>query len=330
MSESGEEPAIAAPPVERTSSGDLRRVGFEIEFANVSVLDAADLVVRVFGGDRDIESAHRVNVTGAANGDFVIELDAAIVHKNGDAQGDDDKDDLEAKSREVLGKAIAGPVPTEIVFPPIPWTDIDTLDPLIEMLRDAGAEGTRDAVYYGFGVHINPEVAERSAEYALRHLRAYLILEEWLREEIGIDPMRRVLPHIDPFPREYALKLMDPSYEPDAEQLITDYLSANPTRSRGFDMTPLFRHLDEETLVANIDDASLIKARPTFHYRLPNADLHDPDWSFATDWNRWVEVERLAMDDGRLSAAMAEFRAWLSKPTISRWLDRLKDWAGDS
>src|SRR3546814_9457337 len=40
----------------------------------------------------------------------------------------------------------------------------------------------------------------------------------------------------------------------------------------------------------------LIKARPTFHYRLPNARLADPQWSIVREWNLWVRVERLAHD----------------------------------
>jgi len=150
-------------------------------------------------------------------------------------------------------------------------------------------------------------------------------LEQWLREDIGVDTMRRVLPHIDPFPEEYALKLMDPDYHPDTETLIKDYLTDNPTRSRGFDMTPLFRFLDEDTLVANLEDVSLVNARPTFHYRLPNTELQDPDWTFITDWNRWVEVEKLAADKDRLNEDMTSFADDLKTPRVKRWFDQLRD-----
>ncbi|MEQ8666667.1 MAG: amidoligase family protein [Rhodospirillales bacterium] len=327
MSRRSHQPEVAEPPRARTASGDMRRVGVEIEFAGVSVRDAADLVAQAFGGTMDVESDHRIDVEGTRFGDFTVELDAAIAHKSGDKELKIADKDVETISRQLLGHAIAGPVPTEIVFPPVPWQELAALDDLLDRLRDAGAEGTRDAVYYGFGVHLNPEVAEETADYALRHLQAYLILEDRLRDDIGVDPMRRVLPHIDPFPDGYALQLMDPDYAPGVADLITDYVKANPTRSRGFDMMPLFRHLDEDTLLSHVDDASLIKARPTFHYRLPNTELQDPDWSFVTDWNRWVGVEHLAMDDDKLAAAMAEYRAWLRKPTVDRWIDRLKAWA---
>ena len=33
-----------------------------------------------------------------------------------------------------------------------------------------------------------------------------------------------------------------------------------------------------------------------FHYRLPQAYLSDPAWSIMPDWERWLSVERLAMN----------------------------------
>jgi len=61
-------------------------------------------------------------------------------------------------------------------------------------------------------------------------------------------------------------------------------------------MLPLFAHLAPKTLHPLIDDER-IKARPTYHYRLPNTQLSDPVWRVADEWNRWVAVEMLASDD---------------------------------
>jgi hypothetical protein len=39
-----------------------------------------------------------------------------------------------------------------------------------------------------------------------------------------------------------------------------------------------------------------------FHYRLPQAQLSDPTWSIMPDWERWLSVERLAMNLDQLAA----------------------------
>jgi hypothetical protein len=62
-----------------------------------------------------------------------------------------------------------------------------------------------------------------------------------------------------------------------------------------------------------------INARPTFHYRLPDARVSDPGWSIAPDWNRWVAVERVAADRGRLERLG---RAYLAFPGEAKsWAD---------
>jgi hypothetical protein len=62
----------------------------------------------------------------------------------------------------------------------------------------------------------------------------------------------------------------------------------------------------EDTVVARADEPNKIKARPTFHYRLPDSRVDDPKWSFACEWNRWVEVERLAENPDHLRALSDE------------------------
>jgi hypothetical protein len=37
-----------------------------------------------------------------------------------------------------------------------------------------------------------------------------------------------------------------------------------------------------------------VAAQPTFHYRLPDANLGDPEWDLMLEWNRWCVVEELA------------------------------------
>jgi hypothetical protein len=51
----------------------------------------------------------------------------------------------------------------------------------------------------------------------------------------------------------------------------------------------------------------LVKARPAFHYRLPNCEIDDPDWRIARDWNYWIEVEKLANDPDKLGSMAADY-----------------------
>lgn len=103
------------------------------------------------------------------------------------------------------------------------------------------------------------------------------------------------------------------------DQLIDDFITDNPTRNRELDMLPLFAHLDEDRVRARVDDP-LIKARPTYHYRLPNTNLADPEWGVLTEWNRWVIVERLAaahnrrrqLADTYLQRNPEDFMDWLT------------------
>jgi hypothetical protein len=71
-----------------------------------------------------------------------------------------------------------------------------------------------------------------------------------------------------------------------------------------------------------------IKSRPTFHYRLPNSRVDEPQWGgVVEDWNRWVQVERLAFDQRRLNEAIAAYRA--HRGTQKDWVERSRQWLID-
>lgn len=329
-----------APPCPRSGEGHLRRVGVEIEFAAIAPLSAAGLVQEHYGGKLRQLSPHRLKVVDTRWGDFTIELDAKYAHPDAkviekvEAKARDDEWShfrlaLHNRTRKLIGEAVAVVVPTEIVCPPIPWLALNELDTLFDALRQQGARDTRDSLLYGFGLHLNPEVPGTETEDILSHLRAYLILAEWLREEIDIDITREVLPHANPFHKEYAFKVLDPAYAPDLDTLIGDYLEANPTRNRELDFFPLFAHLRPD-YPSDFLSAELVKPRPTFHYRLPNAQLSQPGWGAVAEWNRWVEVERLAADKERLLERAAAYVEHHRRSSMTRWLDRLKEWMRDS
>lgn len=327
-----------APPQPRTHKGHLRRVGVEIEFAAIAPARAAELVTDHFGGRAVAISPHRFKVMETRWGEFTIELDTTYAHpdakvvERAQAKGDEWNHwrlDLHNRTRQLIGDAVAGVVPTEIVCPPLPWLALNELDALFDALRVQGARDTRDSLFYAFGLHLNPEVPGPDTASLLAHLRAYLILAEWLREEIDIDFTRGILPHANPFPKDYALKVLDPDYAPDLDTLIADYLIDNPTRNRELDLFPLFAHLCPDYPSELLADP-LVKPRPTFHYRLPNAQLSQPDWNAVCEWNRWIEVERLAADSARLAERSAAYIDHHRQSPVTRWLDRLKEWMHDA
>ncbi|WP_340150528.1 amidoligase family protein [uncultured Sneathiella sp.] len=338
-----ERSGVRTPPRTHNVSGNTRHVGVELEFAGLSSEQAAEQVAACFHGTvKPIELPFVLSVVDTKWGEFRVELDTQFVHPKRDI-GDIlkesplpvSKEDIEAVRnlnshvrQHWVGKAIAGVVPTEIVTPPIPWDELGELASLVEALRTHGAKGTDDSLVYSFGAHLNPEVASEKVEYLLAVLRAYILLSDWLRDEIRIDLMRKILPHIDPFPQDYAVKILAPDYEPDLEAFIKDYYAMNPTRNRELDMLPLFKHLAPDIL-ANLTDDDRIKARPTFHYRLPNMCLSDPDWSVVREWNRWVAVEALAADKENLRRLadiyLANARSSIGErlKEVGRWLENL-------
>lgn len=325
---------IATPPVAQNEAGEIRRVGVEVEFAGLSSEQAASMVQKSFGGNiKGGDTPFVFSVVDTRWGDFRIELDTRVVHPEKDLgdvleegplpvseDGTEVVRAVDGQVREWIGKASAGVVPTEIVSPPIPWDELGDLTPLLEALRLGGAKGTDESFAYSFGVHLNPEVARQDVGYLLAVLRAYVLLSDWLRAQIDVNPTRKILPHIDPFPGEYAAQILAVDYDPDLATLIRDYFALNPTRNRELDMLPVFCHLDAETL-ASLTDDERIKGRPTFHYRLPDANLSDADWTIVEDWNRWVVVERLAADAENLRRLADDHLKHANRPAV----DRLKD-----
>jgi hypothetical protein len=305
------------PPVPDNTQGKPRRVGVEIEFAGLPPRDTACLVQSLFGGEVEVLSPHRLKVSQTRWGDFGIELDTQYAHPEAhrvapeayqDSEWERMRQEFHQRTRELIGDVVTGLVPTEIVCPPVPWQELGELDALFEALRERGAKGTDASLLYGFGLHLNPEVASSTPADLLAHLRAYLLNARWLREQIRVDITREVLPHANPFPRAYALKVLDPDYAPDLETLIDDYLADNPTRNRELDLLPLFAHLCPEHPHELLNGA-LVKPRPTYHYRLPNAQLSEAEWGATREWNRWLEVETLAASPETLAERGAQYLA---------------------
>lgn len=308
-------PLFELPPVLHTVSGGVRTVGIELEFIGLSAQLAAHRLADTLGGAVVFEDVHGYAVEGSSIGDFAVRLDTRYAHPK--KKGRTFLADLDTAISEIIGAAASVVVPAELDTGPMPMDRIGAVEEAVAVLREAGARGTQDAPLYAFALHFNVEPPSRDAATIVRYLQSFALLNAWLRQEAAPDPTRALLGFADPFPDAFVRHIIEPGYAPDLARFITDYLAYNPTRNRDLDLLPLLAHLDEARVRERLP-AEKINSRPTFHYRLPDARVSDPAWSIAVDWNRWVAIERLANDAGRLAA--------LRDAYLSRSGD-LRDWA---
>ncbi|WP_306132854.1 amidoligase family protein [Roseivivax marinus] len=288
-----ERPEIASLPRPDTAEGKPRHVGVEIELGGLPETRVAELARDAFGGEIERGEEKGLVLTGSRLGDMEIYLDSALLGH------------ADTRFQEGLHEMARTVVPVEIVTGPILPDRIADLDTFLDTLHAAGASGTSGGITAGYGVHFNPEVVSTRLDDVLPVLKAFAFAEDALRQEMGIDLSRRVLPFVDPYPR----RLLDGLARapiPDMAALIDLYLDRAPSRNHGLDMLCLFAHVDRDRVGAKMDLAS-VSARPTFHYRLPDCRIGDPNWSLALEWNRWVAIERLSEDHGFLSEIE---RAW--------------------
>jgi hypothetical protein len=182
-------------------------------------------------------------------------------------------------------------VPVEIVCPPIEITRLDSLDPLVESLRAAGAVGTEESLFAAYGVHINTEIPALDAATMFRYLKSFALLQWWLVDRYEVDPARKLSPYIDLYPEAY-LRQLASLQDADMDRIFEDYLAHNATRNRALDMLPMLAQVDEARVQQAVDDPR-VKARPAFHYRLPDCHIEKPDWSLCSAWDSWLKVEEL-------------------------------------
>lgn len=272
-------------PTERTVKGEERLTGVEMEFGGLDEAQAAELVVACFGGRSLVRGANAITVEGTALGTFRVVLDTAFREKN--------PSPLKAAVLDAARRV----VPVEIVTDPLTRAQLEELERLREALRQAGATGSRSGALLGFGLHLNPEVPDLSAEAIIPVLRAYALLEDWLRGDDPIDLSRRLLPFVDPYPRRFVDRLAGDGGDWTLDRAIDVYLEDTPSRNRGLDMLPLFREIDEARVLRGIGEgARSIHPRPTFHFRLPDCRVDEAGWRISHEWNRWRLVEVVAAD----------------------------------
>lgn len=313
----------------------LRHVGVEIELQGIDIEDIAGLVATTLGGQVTRVSSAEFNVDVQEHGCYRVEVDFSLLKelaRDREERKADDRDALMDLAVDLLSGASAVIVPCEIVSPPIAMDRLaQPMDELVAALRDAGAKGTRESVFYAFGVHLNVEPPDLEADTIVRYLRAFVCLYDWIVAAEQVDLSRQLSPYIQPFPKDYDLLLADVAYTPDWPTLIDDYLEHNPTRDRALDMLPMFADVDEDRVRAVVDDP-LVKPRPAFHFRLANSCVDDPEWSIANPWNRWARIEELAADKETLDAIAGEFsddRRRVLRGVDKRWASRVARWLAE-
>lgn len=307
-------PAPLTPPWTQGPDGDVRRVGVEVEFAGLDTADTAYIVRSRLGGEVKSSDPHRWTVENTEFGTFTVELDSRYAHP-GERSGPAD-----VAMREAFGRVASIVVPAEIIAPPVSYETLPRIDELVRQLAAAGAEGTEEWAPYAFGLHLNIETPSRDIAPVLKIFRAFLLLSPWLRRRMRIDPTRALLPFVDPFPLDFVDWVVNAGDTVATNVFIAEYCRANPTKHRDLDLLPLLAWMDEDTVVGALGHPQKAK-RPTFHYRLPDARLRDPDWSITGEWNRWVMVEQLAANDHRLELLSRAWRRWRGA-----WISAEPDW----
>ncbi len=299
------------------------RVGVEIEFSGIELEQAlAVMQDRLQAASRQISPYEYEIYCPQHKQPFRLEVDFELLKQ----MGKDDEQSPQALRKpvlEVLEAAAAIATPLELVTPPIGRNEVAPLDGHLQALAAAGAVGTQDSFAYAFGTHFNPELLDLSAQTIRQHLQAFLCLFVWLKARDDIDLTRLLTRFADPFTSDYEELVLDPKYQPDLQTLMTDYLEHNPTRNRALDMLPLFSHIDASLVRSHVDDER-VKARPTFHYRLPNCRLGSDDWSLLQPWQDWQVVETVAADQQLLENLMTTRKAHIDS---EGWLQQDQQWA---
>ena len=276
------ENSFAPLPQPDTAEGGPRLTGVEIELGGLDEARCADLCARHLGGRaRQVDEAIW-QVEDSRIGGLKVYLDTALRHADKTAL----RDAALSLGREVI--------PVEIVTDPLDRDGLIALDGLREALRQAGALGSGGGLFFGFGVHLNVQVASDRAEAIVPTLLAYALIEDWLRIANPIDQMRRVLPFAAPCPRRLVRRLIALGRGARLGHVMDAYVQEAPSRNFGLDMLPVFAWIDAGRIGSVLTSAT--SARPTFHFRLPDCRIDEPGWTLDSEWRRWRTVERVAAE----------------------------------
>jgi hypothetical protein len=313
--------AVAFDPLpSRWDASGARRIGVEVEFTGLSARTAAQALSVEIGGIVAKEDPHAFLVLGSALGDLTVELDIRYAHPQR-AYGKTLPVRLGPRTAAWLGSALSSIVPRELITAPMTLDRLPGVDHAVDVLRRAGATGHGTTRFGSLGLHFNIDPPDLSATALTATLKAFLLLEPWLRHETARHEADRPSFLPAPYPADYVRRVIAPDYQPDLASLADDYLATNPTRDRALDLLPILLHLDEAKVRARVPREK-IGARPVFHYRLPQAHVGEAGWGMASDWNGWAAVERLADDHDQLVALGWAYQGFGG--TEAAWVQRAR------
>jgi hypothetical protein len=318
------------PPVLTTEEGRLRTVGFELEFGALGLEEVSAIIIDLYGGERKETNRFLMKVVNTRVGDFQLKMDSRIMTEKQyepllsfvgiNPENEDAVDFVESLFSKII--------PYELGTPAVPIDQISEFEKLRLELFKHKAKGTRNSILTAFATHINAEIPACNAETLLAYIRSFVILYHWIFDKLEIHITRRVYSFISPFPDDYVELVLRPHYHPDIETLIEDYHKHNPDRNRPLDMYPVFAWLKSDT-VKQFTNTGNVKPRPTFHYRLPNSEVDQPDWCLAEEWNTWIKVEFLASKPDALRELGQEYIDMKANTFMNfsgRWSERMENW----
>lgn len=319
------DPSAWLPPVIDSVKGEPRTVGIELEFSGITHAQTTNAVAAWAGQPADYHSLVEAVVKHPELGEFEVEVDWRYLKESAQEQQITEGSESWVKLLRQVARLV---VPVEVVAPPVALTQLPRLEELILQLRAAGAQGTGDSPIAAYGLHLNPEVPELSAAAITPYLQAFALLQWWLEEQHHVDVTRRLSPYVHLYPETFLDVVLSYRQPPSMSRLLNDYYEHNPTRNRALDLWPLFAEYAPERVEALMHEP-LIKARPTFHYRLPNCEVDRSGWRLWNEWERWLVVERLAADPDSLRQLSDRFFS-LKRPLLgvskSHWIKTIEQW----
>ncbi len=304
--------AAAFPPLPEplNADGGPRRTGVEIELGGLDEACVAGICADHLGG-RAAQDDHAIwRIDDSRVGKIKVYLDTALRNARQSALRD---------AALSLGREL---IPVEIVTEPLDRDGLVRLESLRGELRRAGAIGSGGGLFFGFGVHLNIEIASDKAGAVVPPLLAYALIEDWLRATGPMDKTRRVLPFTAPYPAVLVDRLVDLGPDAAIGPVIDAYAADSPSRNHGLDMLPVFAHLDAPRVSGAVSGAT--SARPAFHFRLPDCRIDETDWSLNNEWLRWRLVERVTANRNSLSELSDAWRENRNSLNLTRgpWAER--------
>lgn len=307
-----------------------------MEYTGLTLIESVGIVTKILGGRVEEINPYHYKIHDTPYGTFSLVLDFQFLVESGLQKWlhtvglDQALDEEVVEAIETFIATLSETVvPYEVTSPPIPIGKLMMMEEIKEAFRLRGAMGTRADPLYAFGFHINPELPRIAVEEILRTLRAFFLIYDYLVEMIHPDITRRLTPYIDPFESDYIRLVLDPGYDPTMVEFIEDYLTYNPTRNRALDLLPLLAYIDIDRVTEKMEGEK-ISPRPTWHYRLPNSRVDEPEWHTWEGWNSWVLVEKLAADDDALRELTDRCLGFMASPLWifekEKWLREVERW----